>query len=374
MIRTSAHLATAALAATTLATTLAAATLAGSTAGCGPAVTHTHASIVFASPATPDLTSRAAAAVRLRVQDASVSLTRSGVIVDPRGYVLTTFSAVGITAARARGGRPGTLYGGGDEVRVEIFDGPFSSTPTEHVGRVVRGDLRLNLALVRITGTADGPLPPEQRFPAIELPEEAALAWGGFGWAIGASPAVPTLTAFHANTTAGIHNSEGQLAGYLVNIVEPSLDGAGYYDGAGSFVGIYMNGFVRPVGRFPRAWREALAAGPIDDRVIDGVVPLVPGQWAEVSPIGDGVFVVGEDESRTDATEELLFAVPANVAGTVEVEPPVSIVAYQRGRALQTGNGEIFVPAEPDVFVAVRMPRPDDPRGLRVRVRFTPER
>lgn len=354
------------VAATSIATALA--------SGCGPSVTQTHASLVFASPATPDLASPGAAAVRLRVQDASVSLTRSGVIVDPRGYVLTTFTAVGVGAARARGGRPGTLYGGGDDVRVEIFDGPFSATPVEHVGRVVRGDLRLNLALVRITGTADGPLPPGARFPAITLPEESRLAWGGFGWALGASPSVPTLTAFHANTTAGLHNSVGELSGYLVNVVEPSLDGAGYYDGEGRFVGIYMNGFVRPAGRIPRAWRDALAAGDLDDRVIDGVTPLVPGQWSEVSPIGDAVFVVSDDDARTDATEELLFSVPANQAGSVEVEPPVALVAYQRGRALQSGNGEIFVPAEPDVIVAVRMPRAGDPRGLRVRVRFRAER
>jgi hypothetical protein len=345
----------------------------GGLAGCGPAVTHTSATITFASPQTPDLSSRGAAAVRLRVQDASVSLTRSGVMIDPRGYLLTTFSSVGIQAARARGGRPGTLYGGGDEVRVEIFDGPYSSAPVEHVGRVVRGDLRLNLALVRITAGPDGPLPPDARFAAVEPPTDATLAWGGFGWAIGASPAVPSLTAFHANTTAGIQNSSGQIAGFLVNMVEPTLDGAGYYDADGQLVGVYMNGFVRPTSRIPVAWREALAAGPLDDRVIDGITTLEPGRWAEPSPIGDAVFVPGEDETRADATEEFLFALPSTAAGTIEVEPPVSVTAYQRGRILQSGNGEIYVPAEPDVYVAVRMPRPTDPRGLRLRVRFVAE-
>ena len=85
--------------------------LGGGVVGCAPGVTQTRATITFASPEAPDLTSRGAAAVRLRVQDASVSLTRSGVMIDPRGYLLTTFSAVGVNAARARGGRPGTLYG-----------------------------------------------------------------------------------------------------------------------------------------------------------------------------------------------------------------------------------------------------------------------
>ncbi|MBN8614219.1 MAG: hypothetical protein J0L92_26710 [Deltaproteobacteria bacterium] len=341
--------------------------------GCVPAVTHTHTTITFASPEQPDLTSRGAAAVRLRVQDASVSLTRSGVMIDPRGYLLTTFSAVGVGAARARGGRPGTLFGGGDEVRVEVFEGPYSSTPVEHVGRVVRGDLRLNLALVRITGTPDGPLTDDVRFAAVEPPTDATLAWGGFGWAIGASPTIPTLTAFHANTTAGIQNSEGQVAGFLVNVVEPTLDGAGYYDARGALVGVYMNGFVRPTSRIPTAWREALAAGHIEDRVIDGITTLEPGRWAEARPIGDAVFVPGDDETRADVVEEYLFALPATAAGTIEVEPPVSVTAYQRGRVLQSGNGEIYVPAEPDVYVAVRMPRPTDPRGLRLRVRFTAE-
>lgn len=341
--------------------------------GCAPSVTHVHTTITFASPDAPDLTSRGGAAVRLRVQDASVSLTRSGVMIDPRGYLLTTFTAVGVGAARSRGGRPGTLFGGGDEVRVEVFEGPYSSTPTEYVGRVVRGDLRLNLALVRITGSPDGPLAGDVRFAAVEPPADATLAWGGFGWAIGASPTIPTLTAFHANTTAGIQNSEGRIAGFLVNMVEPTLDGAGYYDASGALVGVYMNGFVRPTSRIPTSWREALAAGPIDDRVIDGITTLEPGRWAEASPIGDAVFIPGEDETRADVVEEYLFALPATAAGTIEVEPPVSVTAYQRGRILQSGNGEIYVPAEPDVYVAVRMPRPTDPRGLRLRVRFTAE-
>jgi len=340
---------------------------------CGPAVTRTSTTITFASPQTPDLTTRGAAAVRLRVQDASVSLTRSGVMVDPRGYVLTTFSAVGVNAARARGGRPGTLYGGGDEVRVEVFDGPYSATPVEHVGRVVRGDLRLNLALLRLTGTPDGPLAPDARFAAVEPPTQASLAWGGFGWAIGASPTIPTLTAFHANTTAGIQNSEGAIAGFLVNVVEPTLDGAGYYDAAGDLVGIYMNGFVRPTSRIPTAWREALAAGHIEDRIIDGITILEPGRWSDVTLIGDSVFIPGEDEARTDVTEEFLFSLPGPQAGTMEVESPVAVVAYPRGRLHQGGSGEIYVPAEPDVYVAVRMPRPTDPRGLRLRVRFVPE-
>ncbi|MBX7191181.1 MAG: serine protease [Sandaracinaceae bacterium] len=343
-----------------------------SLAGCG-SVTHTHASLEFASPETPDLTARGADAVRLRVQDASVSLTRSGVMVDPRGYLLTTFSSVGVGAARARGGRPGTLFAGGDEVRVEVFEGPFSSTPTEYVGRVVRGDLRLNLALVRITGTPDGPLDPEARFAFVAPPTDATLTWGGFGWAIGASPTIPSLTAFHANTTAGVQNSEGHIAGYLVNVVEPTLDGAGYYDARGELVGVYMNGFVRPTSRIPTAWRTELAAGAIDDRRIEGIITLEPGRWAEASPIGDSVFVPGDDEARADVTEEFLFALPSTQAGTIEVEPPVAVVAYQRGRALQSGNGEIYVPAEPDVYVAVRMPRPTDPRGLRLRVRFVAE-
>ena len=345
----------------------------GALVGCGPATTHTSATITFASAEAPDLAAQGAAAVRLRVQDASVSLTRSGVIIDPRGYLLTPFSAVGVNAARQRGGRPGTLYGGGDEVRVEVFEGPYASSPVEHVGRVVRGDLRLNLALVRILAGPEGPLAPDARFVAVDPPTDAALSWGGFGWAIGASPAVPSLTAFHANTTAGIQNSSGQIAGFLVNLVEPSLDGAGYYDARGQLVGIYMNGFVRPTSRIPTAWREALAAGEIEDRLVEGISTLEPGRWVEAGPIGDAVFVPAEDEARSDATEEFLFALPSTAAGTVEVEPPVAVSAYQRGRILQSGNGEIYVPAEPDVYVAVRMPRPTDPRGLRLRVRFVAE-
>ncbi len=350
--------------------------------GCGSAPAPRAATLVFSAPPTPDLTEHAAAAVRLRVEDGRVSMLRSGVMIDPRGYVLTTFSSIGVESfagggatSRSAGARPGTLYDG-DHVAVEVFDGPYASVPTEYVARVVRGDMRLNLALLRITATLDGLLPEDHRFAAIDLRNASSEPlWGGIGFAIGASANVPSLTVYQGSLVAGISNSEGAIAGFLVNLHRTTLDGAPYYDADGRFAGVLSRGFLRPPSRIPQAWIDALGSGHIDDREVVGIERLVPGVWSEIDLIGDSTYVPSADDERGgDATEEFVFSLPSLQAGSVVVEPAVSVSAYQGGRMIESGTGEIFIPSEADVLVAVRMPRPDDPRGLRLRVRFEPLR
>lgn len=338
---------------------------------CGSAPPPRPAVLSFAPIAPGDPAQQAAAVVRIRVQDGATVMTRTGVLIDPRGYVLTTFSSIGVAGARLRAARPGTLFGGGEGVRIEVFEGPFDTTPAEYVGRVVRGDLRLNLALLRITGTDDAPLDRAHRFAAVDVASSAEPSWGSFGWLIGATANHPTLLAHHSNVATAMTNSEGTIAGYVLSSYDPALEGAAYFDATGAFTGIHVSGFIRPGSRMPGAWREAMSAGEISDRRIDGIVELVPGEWAPIAPIGDAVYAPGSEESRGgEAIEEFVFAVPGTSGGTLIVEPPVSVTAYQRGRALQSGTGEIFIPGEPDVYVVVRMPRPSDPSGLRVRVRF----
>jgi hypothetical protein len=349
--------------------------------GCGGAPPPRPATLTFAASPTPDLTEHAAAAVRLRVEDGRVSMLRSGVMIDARGYVLTTFSSIGVESfagggATSRGGgaRPGTLYDG-DHVAVEVFDGPYASVPTEYVARVVRGDIRLNLALLRITATLDGLLPEDHRFSAIDLSTASSEPlWGGTGFAIGASANVPSLTVYQGSLIAGISNSQGAIAGYLVDLQRTTLDGAPYYDADGHFVGVLSRGFLRPPSRIPQAWLDAIGAGPIEDREVVGIERLVPGVWSEIDLIGDSTYIPVVDEERSDATEEFVFSLPSLQAGSIIVEPAVSISAYQGGRMIESGTGEIFIPSEADVLIAVRMPRPDDPRGLRLRVRFEPLR
>ena len=341
--------------------------------GCSPATTRVApVTLVFSSPEAPDLAPFAASIVRVRTADGSSVLTRSGAMIDPRGYVLTTFSSIGSSGTRGRTVRPGTLFGGGDDVRVEVFDGPFSTAPTEYIGRVVRGDIRLNLALVRITASVDGPLADDQRFASLDPATDVPLSWGSFGWIVGSVPTVPSLVAFHSNVAAAITNSEGVVAGYVLNSWDTSLEGAPFFDADGRFAGVHVAGFVRPVSRMPAAWRDELAASALDDRRIEGLVALTSGTWAEVAPIGDSVFSTHSEESssRAEVLEEFVFTVPNAQSGTFTVEPPVTVAAYQRGRSLLSGTGEIYIPGEPDVYVVVRMPRPSDPRGLRLRVRF----
>jgi hypothetical protein len=333
-------------------------------------------SFVFATRPTPDLNAGAAATVRLRVEDGQTSHLRSGVLIDPRGYVLTSFASVGVegisSTRRGAISRPGTLYDA-DHVIVEVFEGPFATNPNAYVARVVRGDLRLNLALLQITGTLDGALLEGQTFAYIDLNEVAsAPRWGSAGLAIGAGANVPSLTVRPGNLIAGIRNSQNQIAGYLVDLYYATMDGAPYFDSEGAFAGILSRGFLRPPERVPAAWREALAAGELGEREVTGVERLEPGVWAEVDLIGDSPYRPSSDEAGHEVTEDFFFQLPNLQAGTIVAQPAVSIVAYQGGRPIAGGSGEVFVAAEADVLVSVRMPRPNDPRGLRLRVRFEP--
>jgi len=333
--------------------------------------------LVFAGDQNASLNSQAAAAVRLRVEGSRSERLRSGVLIDPRGYVLTSFSSVGsvgLSARREGRSRPGTLYDAEDVV-VELLDGPFSTVATSYIARVVRGDIRLNLALLRITATRSGTLPPSIRFPFVDL----ALAsreptWGAAGFVIGAEEDVPSLSVRRSAIVAGLRNSNGGIAGYLVDFSQSSMDGAPYYGADGSFLGVLAGPYLRPSSRVPSSWRAALSTGPIEDTHISGMSALRPGIWAEIDVFGDS-FSASEDEydnSSAQTTEQFYFRLPSGQAGTVVTEPVVLINAYRAGALLGTATGELFVTAETDAYVALQMPRPDDPRGLQLRVRFEP--
>jgi hypothetical protein len=333
--------------------------------------------LVFATRSAPDVAQAAASAVRIRVDDGQSSYLRSGVMIDPRGYVLTSFSSVGVEGISENRGsysRPGTLYDS-ERVHVEVYDGPFSSTPAVYLARVVRGDVRLNLALLRIVGTLDGALPPDHRFAAIGLAGAVATPrLGSSGLAIGAGANVPSLTVRPGTLIAGIRNSQDQIAGYLIDLYHVTLDGAPYFDGDGTFAGVLSRGFLRPPERVPAEWLDALSRGDLHDLRVDGVDRLEPGVWAEVDLIGDSPYRPSSDESRREVTEDFYYMLPNLQAGTIVTVPAVGIVAYRGGRSIASGTGEVFVAGEADVMVAVRMPSPNDPRGLRLRVRFEPLR
>jgi hypothetical protein len=351
----------------------------GLCAGCGD-VPPRPAVLSFAGAGAPDLTSQARSVVRLRIQDSSMSLVRSGVLVGERGYVLTAFSNVGVTGVRTgraatvlgAGGRPGTLYAGGEDIRVEVFDSPYRPEPTEYVARVVRGDMRLNLALLRIVAAEDGPLPPGQEFAAVPLDAAAPPAWGQWLWVIGAS--VQGGLHVGSNVVAqGILNSQGTMAGYYLGMLPSFVDGAPAYDAEGRLVGIMQSSFLRPAERVPRSWLDEMR-GEIVDRRIDGMPLLRSGEWTEVDLVGDTFRTASlYEEAPEGSVEDFLFTVPNQSPGTVRVEPPVDIVALESSRVLGSGVGELFVPSENDVFVVVRFPRSEDPSGLSFRVLFTAE-
>ncbi|MBI5490126.1 MAG: trypsin-like peptidase domain-containing protein [Deltaproteobacteria bacterium] len=334
----------------------------------------------FAAIDAPDLSGQVRSAVRLRIQDSSSSMVRSGVLVGDRGYILTAFSNVGLAVARqgraaaylGGGGRPGTLYGGGEDIRVEVFDSPYESQPSEYTARVVRGDMQVNFALLRIVASEDGPLSADQRFDGIELGAAAPVEWGSTLWVLGSSSQAG-LHVEPRTVAEGVLNSKGEVAGYYIGGFPSFMDGAPAYDAEGRFVGLVQSSYLRAADRIPGDWLADLAAG-IEDRRIDGMPDLPSGEWLTVDLLGDTLRGASPYEDASESSvEDLYFSVPDQTAGTVKIEPPVDLVAVQGGSALGAGTGELFVPAETQVYLIVRFPRSEDPRGLSFRVRFSPE-
>lgn len=334
---------------------------------------------VITGPASPDLSDPIRYAVRLTVETPEASFTRSGVMIDPRGYVLTTYSAVGNTTEGE--GIPGELFADGQNIRVQLFDSPFLPSEREYLAEVVRGDLRLNFALLRIVSDVEGAaLDPELRFPSVDLDhvsERFGLA--AMGWMVGAhathrSPLIDLMSFTHCWA-----NSSGALSACSGWTFAPSMDGAGMFDGDGRLLAIGMSPRVyRPINRLPAAWRQALAQGPIDNQELSGIDVLRDGEWVEVTPVGDLVAAPSEESSyRREAEgggQTYYFRVESSSPGTVRAVPPMRIRVSQGGRALAMGNGEVFVSGAPRTMVAVTVPDAEDPRGLFLRVQFEPNR
>ena len=119
------------------------------------------------------------AAVRIQVDLPGGSSTGSGSIIDERGYVLTNFHVVGFSRHGEHGGAPGGFYGDGEHVQIATVTSARDTATTRYIGRVVRGDVRLDLALVRIISNADGtPIAPGTVFPTVELATTESLQPG----------------------------------------------------------------------------------------------------------------------------------------------------------------------------------------------------
>lgn len=292
--------------------------------------------------------------------------TGSGSMIDPRGYVLTNFHVVG--HMRPETGTPGTLLSPDNRVHLATVDDARQSARPRWRGVVVRGDVRLDLALIRIIGDANGNPVGNVRFPTIPMAGTRALRPGSRVWAFGFPLGVRTI-----NVT------QGSIAGFQMNAREevawlrsdaefnPGNSGGMLVDARGQLVAVPTQVYhgrgralepvelARPVERIPAEWLEAMRRGAIEDVRITGVGAVGVGR-----PIRDAAF---GDDGTLDAPDQHFYTL-ADVRGAARIrtEPPLPVALLHRDGVLREGRGVVeLAEADPrDAVISVLVPNAAD--------------
>ena len=292
------------------------------------------------------------AAVKITVQvpgsrpDRLRTSTGSGSIIDPRGYVLTNFHVVGNTTPGA--GAPGSLFSPTNEVRISVAQTARETAQERYIGRVVRADVRLDLALIRIVSDTNGnPLPANTRFPAIQLADTSQLRPGSRLFAFGFPLGVQTINVTSGEMSGFQMNSRDQVAWIRTDAeFNPGNSGGMLLDRRGRLVAIptaVVSGrgtlepieLARPVERVPAEWRRDLRRGHLEDTVIEGIPEL---------PIGELAHEAVGDSSSFDRPEMHYFRLPAQRPVRIEVSPALTIgLLTESGFVVREGQGELTV-------------------------------
>lgn len=300
----------------------------------------------------------------------------SGSIIDARGYVLTNFHVVGHT--HPGDGAPGSFINVGNEVRLAMVDSARDSAEERFIGRIVRADTRLDLALVRIVSDIHGaPIPESRRFPTIPLASTAHLRPGSRLFAFGFPLGVRTINVTSGEMSGFHMNSREQVAWIRTDAeFNPGNSGGMLLDRQGRLVAIptaVLSGrgtlepieLARPVERIPEEWTRSLRRGHLDDVIVDGVPTLALGTELEDVAVGDG--------NAFDRPEMHYYQLPAQRPLRVRVSPglPVGVMTH-RGRVLREGRGEVEVRANDpaDLVVGVLIPPRSESGGGTLAIRL----
>lgn len=319
---------------------------------------------------------RAAVKITAEGPEGQVS-TGSGSIIDPRGYVLTNFHVVGHT--HPGDGPPGSFINASNEVRLAMVGSARESAEERFVGRVVRADIRLDLALVRIVSEVDGrPVAESRRFPSIAMADTSHLRPGSRLFAFGFPLGVRTINVT-SGEMSGFHMNSREEVAWIRTDAEfnPGNSGGMLLDRRGRLVAIptaVLSGrgtlepieLARPVERIPDEWRRALRRGHIDDVEVSGMPSLALGGETTDHATGDG--------NAFDRPEMHYYELPAQRPLRVSVSPalPVGLLA-PNGRVIREGRGALEVrSSDPqDAVVGVLIPPRAESGGgtLAIRIR-----
>ncbi|MFO0713304.1 MAG: serine protease [Sandaracinus sp.] len=323
---------------------------------------------------------RAAVRIQVDLSDArgrTGSSTGSGAMIDPRGYVLTNFHVVGQTRWSPMG-MPGAFLGDGQHVQIATVDDARSAAQPRWIARVVRADVRLDLALLRIVSRADGtPIPAGTAFGTIELASTEGMQPGAALWAFGFPLGVRTINVTGGHTTGFQMNARNQVAWIRTDAeFNPGNSGGMLVDRRGRLVAVptaVVSGdetlepieLARPVERVPQDWLDALARGPIDDVLVTGIGTLTAGTEATATAVGDAGGLDTEPEIH-------FFAIPPSRPASIRTSPAVPIALVNESGVVREGRGQLsLTPYDPPgLMLAVLLPRPTDGAASEARIVF----
>lgn len=308
---------------------------------------------------------------RVEVDTPHGIVSGSGTLIDPRGYVLTNFHVVGHRNHLT--GTPGVLRA--QRFRVALVRNERDIVQDDYEAEVVRGDVRLDLALLRIVRRTDRAELGATPFPSMpvrtDLPSLSTPVW-----ALGFPSGMRTINVT-AGQVAGFENDNSGEANWMRTDTEfnPGNSGGALIDASCRLVGVPTAlaeavepiELARPSTRIPAGWLRALASGaPLTLAPMEGFREI-----AVLSEIEDSA--TGEDFSQRH--ELRYYRLPSARPGVASVSPRLVIaIMGAGGHLVRESEGEILVTASdsPSTLIAVVVPRGRDGRTPAVRLRYTP--
>lgn len=294
--------------------------------------------------------------------------TGSGSMIDPRGYVLTNFHVVGRTGHER--GLPGTLYNSENFVHIATVEHARQAARPQWIGRVVRADVRLDLALIRIVSDLQGRPVGDHTFPTIRFASLDGVNPGTRVWAFGFPLNVRTINVTSGDI-AGLEINSREQVSWIRSDAEfnPGNSGGMLVDVQGRLIGVPTLVFhggrsgrtlepvelARPAERIPAEWLGALGRGHIDEVRIAGVRRVSPAEPVESIALGDGEI------GRPD--QHFYRVGPGERPGEVATTPPLPIAVVDRGEVLRHSTGAVAI-EEGDAataVVSVLIPHGDEP-------------
>lgn len=310
--------------------------------------------------------------VRIEVDTPRGTLSGTGTILDPRGYVLTNFHVAGHTDQRS--GMPGTQHA--RRYRVAITRNERDEVEDRYVAELVRGHLPLDLALLRVVARADGSeLTASDTFVPMAV-REGSPELGTQVWALGFPAGVRTINITAGQVAGFERNADGETAWLRTDTeFNPGNSGGALIDRECRMVGIPTAvsdnvepiELARPSTRIPTTWIASLRAGTtLSAEPTEGILPLSTLTELLDTHLGDAAGRGGELR---------FYSLPRERPGVVSVSPRLDMgILGSGGRILREGEGQALVTASdpPSALVVVVVPRGQSGAFPRVRIRYAP--